>query len=90
MKHPFCSRMTEAVAFDTQDSAPDGCRIIYQAYEDETPVFSGARQVTGWEKVSDTLYLHDRPDARNGHQRELCTGYPGGRLRLTDLRSAQR
>ena len=49
-------RMTEAVSFDTQDSAPDGCRIIYQAYEDETPVFSGARQVTGWEKVSDTLY----------------------------------
>ena len=32
-------RMTEAVSFETQDSAPDGCRIIYQAYEDKTPVF---------------------------------------------------
>ena len=49
-------RMTEAVAFDTQDSAPEGCRIIYQAYEGETPVFSGAKQVTGWEKYNEHLY----------------------------------
>lgn len=44
-------RMTEAVAFDTHDSAPEGCRIIYQAYEDETPVFSGAKQVHGLGKI---------------------------------------
>ncbi len=50
-------RMTEAVTFDTQDSAPDGCRIIYQAYEDEKPVFSGAEQVTGWSKYNDKLYV---------------------------------
>ena len=50
-------RMTEAVTFDTRDSATDGCRIIYQAYEDETPVFSGAKQVTGWEKYNDKLYV---------------------------------
>ena len=49
-------RMTEPVTFDTRDSAPDGCRIIYQAYEGETPVFSGAKQVTGWKKYNDKLY----------------------------------
>ena len=49
-------RMTEAATFDTRDSAPEGCRIIYQAYEGETPVFSGAKQVTGWKKYNDTLY----------------------------------
>ena len=48
-------RMTEAVAFDTRDSAAEGCRIIYQAYESETPVFSGAKQVTGWKKYNDKL-----------------------------------
>ncbi|MBR3267915.1 MAG: carbohydrate-binding protein [Oscillospiraceae bacterium] len=50
-------RMTEAVTFDTRDSAPDGCRIVYQAYEDEKPVFSGAKQVTGWSKYNDRLYV---------------------------------
>ncbi|MBR4201293.1 MAG: carbohydrate-binding protein, partial [Oscillospiraceae bacterium] len=50
-------RMTEPVTFDIRDSAPDGCRIIYQAYADETPVFSGAQQVTGWKKYNDQLYV---------------------------------
>ena len=50
-------RMTEAVTFDTRDSAPDGCRIIYQAYQDETPVFSGAQQVTGWSRYNDKLFV---------------------------------
>ena len=49
-------RMTEAVDFDVRDSAPDGMRIIYKAYENETPVFSGAKQVTGWEKYNDKLW----------------------------------
>ena len=49
-------RMKEPVFFDVRDSARDGCRIIYTAYKDEKPVFSGAEQVTGWEKYDDRLY----------------------------------
>ena len=52
-------RMTEAVTFGVEDSAPDGTQIIYQAYEDEKPVFSGAVPVTGWTKYNDKLYVAD-------------------------------
>lgn len=50
-------RQTEPVIFDTKDSAKGDSRIIYQAYEDEVPVISGAQQVTGWTKYNDKLYV---------------------------------
>ncbi|MCQ2417594.1 MAG: carbohydrate-binding protein [Oscillospiraceae bacterium] len=50
-------RMTDAVTFTPEDSAADGSRIIYQAYQDEKPVFSGAEQVSGWKKYNDNLYV---------------------------------
>lgn len=49
-------RVTEPVAFDLRDSATNGYSIRYEAYEDETPVISGATQVTGWSKFNDKLY----------------------------------
>ena len=49
-------RITEPVVFDTRDSATNGCRIHYRAYEGETPVINGAEKVTGWEKYNDKLY----------------------------------
>lgn len=50
-------RQTEPVVFDVKDSAKGDSRIIYQAYEDEIPVISGAQQVTGWNKYNDKLYV---------------------------------
>lgn len=49
-------RITEPVVFDTRDSATNGFRISYEAYEDEIPVLNGAVQVTGWQKHNDKLY----------------------------------
>lgn len=50
-------RVTEPVAFDTRDSGENGYSVIYQAYKGETPVVSGAVQVTGWEKYNDKLWV---------------------------------
>ncbi|HAG13844.1 MAG TPA: carbohydrate-binding protein [Ruminococcus sp.] len=49
-------RQTEPVVFDVGDSGKNGFKVIYQAYEDEEPVISGAAQITGWQKYNDTLY----------------------------------
>ncbi len=49
-------RITEPIEFDTRDSATNGYRISYRAYEGETPVINGATKVTGWEKYNDKLY----------------------------------
>jgi len=49
-------RITEPVVFDTRDSATNGFRISYQAYQDEVPVINGAQQVTGWTKYNDKLW----------------------------------
>lgn len=54
--HGGTYRITEPVQFDTRDSGTNGHRIIYRAIEGETPVISGAKQVTGWTKFNDTLY----------------------------------
>ncbi len=49
-------RQSEAVTFDTRDSGQNGHRVIYQAYEGETPVISGAVPVSGWTKHNDKLW----------------------------------
>ncbi|MDF7825477.1 carbohydrate-binding protein [Pontiellaceae bacterium B12227] len=46
----------ETVEFTPADSGMNGKRIIYQAYEDHTPVFSGATKVTGWKPFKDEIY----------------------------------
>ena len=50
-------RQTGPVTFDMKDSAKGDSRIIYQAYQDEVPVISGAQPVTGWTKYNDKLYV---------------------------------
>jgi L-rhamnose mutarotase len=40
--------LKETVEFDARDSGAGGHRVVYQAYQDETPVISGGIQITGW------------------------------------------
>jgi len=49
-------RLTESVKFGVEDSGSNGHKIIYRAYEDETPIISGAVPVTGWKKSDGNLY----------------------------------
>ncbi|MCD8184887.1 MAG: hypothetical protein LUD68_00035, partial [Rikenellaceae bacterium] len=47
--------ISSPILFTEEDSGTNGFQVIYKAYENETPVLSGGRQVTGWEP---TLHRH--------------------------------
>jgi hypothetical protein len=47
---------TDAVVFTPTDAGTNNHRVIYQAYEDQKPVFNGATKVTGWTKYNDKIY----------------------------------
>lgn len=42
-------RITSPLKFTEKDSGTNGYRIIYKAYENETPVITGGQEITGWE-----------------------------------------
>jgi len=48
--------MKEGVVFTPADGGIGDHQVIYQAYEDEKPVFSGATKVTAWEKGEGNIY----------------------------------
>ncbi|WP_372798613.1 carbohydrate-binding protein [Pontiella sp.] len=56
----------EAVEFTPADSGMNGHRVIYQAYADHQPVFSGGVRVTGWKPFKDGIY-----QARLDHDQKL-------------------
>lgn len=81
-------QMTGVVDFGTQDSGFNGHRVIYKAFEDETPILTGGIYLTGWT-------LHDpekniyRADAPKERFRQLYTnGKPGIRARTTNRESS--
>ncbi|NDV64039.1 right-handed parallel beta-helix repeat-containing protein [Bacteroides sp. 224] len=41
--------MASPLRFSEKDSGTNGHRVIYKAYQGETPVISGGQKVTGWE-----------------------------------------
>lgn len=49
--------LDQTIEFNQQDSASNGKRIIYQAYQDETPVLTAGKKVNRW-----------RPVKLNGHR----------------------
>lgn len=48
--------LTRPVQFDASDGGTNGHQVIYKAYSGETPVVSGATQVTGWTAYSGNIY----------------------------------
>lgn len=55
--------IVEPIQFTEEDSGKNGFDIIYQAFENETPRFSGGIEITNWESVPDSnlwkTTLHD-------------------------------
>lgn len=47
--------LKKTVVFGVQDSGRGDAMVTYAAYPAETPVFSSARQIEGWERVADVL-----------------------------------
>lgn len=52
-------QISETVRFTPEDSGKNGYKIIYTAYEDEKPVFEGAKQVSGWKLYNGNIYVAD-------------------------------
>ncbi|GGU15679.1 hypothetical protein GCM10010178_04050 [Lentzea flava] len=48
--------ITGTVEFTPSDSGTNGHRVIYSAYQNETPVLSGGVQVTGWTQHSGNIW----------------------------------
>ncbi len=42
--------LQQPLVFEPQDSAPEGCTVVYKAFQDEKPLISGGRLITGWQK----------------------------------------
>ena len=45
-------RLSSPLVFKEEDSGMNGFRVIYRAYEKETPVISGGQAITGWEPTA--------------------------------------
>lgn len=45
--------LSAPVVFEAKDSGANGHKVIYKAFDGETPVVSGARKITGWQ-------IHDK------------------------------
>jgi hypothetical protein len=48
----------ETVVLDYRDTAPEGCKTVFAAYNGEEPVFSSGYNVTGWQKLT----VENEPD----------------------------
>ena len=54
--HGGTYNLTTPIIFKEEDSGTNGFNVIYKAYDNETPIISGGKQITGWEKVDGNIY----------------------------------
>jgi hypothetical protein len=62
-------RLREPLVFAPEDSGTTACPVTYAAYQNERPVISGGRAVTGWRQAlvnGRQLWVADIPDVRAG------------------------
>ena len=48
--------LSSPLVFKENDSGTNGHQVVYQAYNNEVPMISGGKQVTGWTKVDGNIY----------------------------------
>ncbi|HIK27231.1 MAG: right-handed parallel beta-helix repeat-containing protein [Oscillatoriaceae bacterium SKW80] len=61
--------LQEPLIFSSEDSGTENFPITYAAYENEKPIISGARRITGWQKTTvngKELWVADIPEVREG------------------------
>ena len=69
---------TSPIQFTTSDGGTNGHQVIYKAYSSESPVISGATQVTGWTLHSGNIYKATLD--RNTKLRSLIVNGVRGRM----------
>jgi hypothetical protein len=68
--------------FTPTDSGTNGYKVVYKNYDDKTPIISGGKQVTGWEKASNNpnnsntyrAYIGDNPAFQNKYFTDDLSG----------------
>ncbi|MCP5537425.1 MAG: discoidin domain-containing protein [Akkermansiaceae bacterium] len=66
--------LAKTLEFTEQDSGSNGHRVVYQNYQNETPVLCGGEPITGWKKVPGKPYYEadaTKALARAGYFRQL-------------------
>ncbi len=53
--------LDKPIAFTPQDSGSDARPVVYQAYGDERPVFSGGVAITGWQRGQGSVWTAQVP-----------------------------
>lgn len=58
--------LPEPLVFGPEDSGQPGCPVVYAAYQNEKPVLSGGRRLTGFKKTAAGRYRLEISGAKNG------------------------
>ena len=78
-------RLEETLVFGLEDSAPEGYNIRYQAYQNEKPIITSGKLISGWEKLTSfsselpivaqgNVWVADIESAKNWQFRTLFDG----------------
>ncbi len=71
--------LEEPLVFEAHDSGQNGYRVIYMAYQGESPIITGGRRISGWIPAANGLY---KAYTNGLHFRQLyVNGHPGIRAR---------
>ena len=54
------------ISFGADDSGTERAPIVYQAFGDERPIFSGGQPITGWNTDQPGRWYVDLPDVKEG------------------------
>ena len=83
-------QLDSTIVFGPEDSGTKKLPVFYRAYQNETPVFTGGRQLKNWRKVSNdpkgitekakgNLWYHEIPEDLKGKW-QITTLYDGNKL----------
>lgn len=58
--------LTEPIVFTPDDSGTEAAPVVFTAYDNERPVFSGGRRITGWKEGIDGVWSAEVPEVKSG------------------------
>jgi len=73
--------LDKSISFAADDSGTPQAPIVYQAYGDERPIFSGGRPITGWKTDQPGRWYVDLPEVKDG-QWQFCQLFVGDQRRF--------
>jgi hypothetical protein len=97
--HAGTYTLSRPATFTPQDSGSAECPVVYRAYGNQAPVFSGGRAITGWKQTvvdGKHLWAAEVPGVRegkwyfrelwvNGQRRQRARGPKQGFYRMADV-----